>query len=144
MSIVDSLYKKSGCDDSTISSGCARNLHEQGLQVDKELQVTIPLEVVMPGVTPESILGPPFACMLCSAFDQRQCCLLLIIPFWSPSAGTSKSALSQEEPRTLITLKCLDTSVLNTGKNHLITLLTDFCHFLNVTIEDVNVVPQSL
>jgi hypothetical protein len=87
MSIVDSLSKKSGCDDSTLSSGCAQNLHEQGLQVDKELQATIPLEVVMPGVTPESILGPPFACMLCFAFDPRQCCLLPIIPFGHPALG---------------------------------------------------------
>jgi hypothetical protein len=62
----------------------------------------------------------------------------LVTQHWDVRVGTS------QEPRTLTTLKCLDTSVLNTNKNHLITLLTDFCHFLNVTIEDGNVVPQSL
>jgi hypothetical protein len=35
---------------------------------------------------------------------------------WDIRVGTS------QKPRTLITLKCLDTSVLNTDKNHLITL----------------------
>jgi hypothetical protein len=56
------------------------------------------------------------------AYDPRQCCLLPIIPLWSPSVGTSESARPKKKPRTLITLKCLDTSVLNTDKNHLITL----------------------
>jgi hypothetical protein len=31
------------------------------------------------------------------AFDTRQCCLLPIIPFWSPSAGTSKLAHPKDE-----------------------------------------------
>ncbi len=57
MLIVDSLSKKSEYDDSMLSSGvsgtlkCAQNLHEQGIQ---KLQATIPSEVVMPGVMPES------------------------------------------------------------------------------------------
>jgi hypothetical protein len=50
------------------------------------------------------------------AFDPRQCCLLPIIPFWDIRVGRSQG------PRTLITLKCLDTSILNTDENHLITL----------------------
>jgi hypothetical protein len=40
----------------------------------------------------------------------------LVTQRWDIRVGTS------QEPRTLITLKCLDTSVLNMDKNHLITL----------------------
>jgi hypothetical protein len=40
----------------------------------------------------------------------------LVTQRWDIRVGTS------QKPRTLITLKCLDTSVLNTDKNHLITL----------------------
>jgi hypothetical protein len=64
------------------------------------------------------------------AYGPRQCCLLPIIPLWSPSVGTSELAYPKK-PRTLITLKCLDTSVLNTDKNHLITLSP--CHCRTIT-----------
>jgi hypothetical protein len=40
----------------------------------------------------------------------------LVTQRWDIRVGTSQG------PRTLITLKCLDTSILNTDKNHLITL----------------------
>ena len=41
---------------------------------------------------------------------------VLVTQRWDIRVGTSQG------PRTLITLKCLDTSILNTDKNHLITL----------------------
>jgi hypothetical protein len=40
----------------------------------------------------------------------------LVTQRWDIRVGTSQG------PRTLITFKCLDTSILNTDKNHLITL----------------------
>jgi hypothetical protein len=40
----------------------------------------------------------------------------LVTQRWDIRVGTSQG------PRTLITLKCLDTSILNTDENHLITL----------------------
>jgi hypothetical protein len=40
----------------------------------------------------------------------------LVTQHWDIRVGTSQG------PRTLITLKCLDTSILNTDENHLITL----------------------
>jgi hypothetical protein len=43
----------------------------------------------------------------------------LVTQRWDIRVGTSQG------PRTLITLKCLDTSILNTDKNHLITLTVD-------------------
>jgi hypothetical protein len=43
----------------------------------------------------------------------------LVTQRWDIQVGTSQG------PRTLITLKCLDTSILNTNKNHLITLTVD-------------------
>jgi hypothetical protein len=43
----------------------------------------------------------------------------LVTQRWDIRVGTSQG------PRTLITLKCLDTSILNTDKNHLITLTPD-------------------
>jgi hypothetical protein len=43
----------------------------------------------------------------------------LVTQRWDIRVGTSQG------PRTLITLKCLDTSILNTDKNHLITLTQD-------------------
>jgi hypothetical protein len=41
---------------------------------------------------------------------------VLVTQRWDIRVGTSQG------PRTLITLKCLDTSILNTDENHLITL----------------------
>jgi hypothetical protein len=56
------------------------------------------------------------------AFDPRQCCLLPIIPFWLVTQRWDIRVGTSQGPRTLITLKCLDTSILNTDENHLITL----------------------
>jgi hypothetical protein len=56
------------------------------------------------------------------AFDPRQCCLLPIIQFTSPSAWLEHLSRHVPKPRTIITLKCLDTSILiPIVKNHLTT-----------------------
>jgi hypothetical protein len=62
------------------------------------------------------------------AFDPPKAMLLvadhsfLVTQRWDIRVGTSQG------PRTLITLKCLDTSILNTDENHLITLTHHYRH----------------